>query len=477
MAWELVQEEQAPETGLGSAVRGAGRLAARAGEAIAGAPGDIASGVIGLANAGSRFATGQEIPGASTLQGYLPTSEKIRQKVTQPLTGEYLQPRGGGEEMLDTLVGDIATLLVPGGIATKAGRTALMGAKGLGKIGLKEAGIGLGKVAGRAVGANIVGAGAEALAGPEAGAIAKGLTLGLSNTLGGRRELEKYKKTAYTSADSALSDASVIKNVQLQRTLQKDIEKVRKGVSPERRDILKVLEGAERNFYGVKEKIKPDIAYAYEPGHEGAQIKAPKPIVHEGNIKVRDLWNLKKNINEWMEDPQLAKGTKQQLGKTLSDLNKEIKAYGVKNPKFGIPYFEGEELTKAMNPSTQLRKAVDKNVTLQRALDHWGPLSFAGLVLTKGLGVPVKTALQASGVGAGAAFAAREGIKLGELLYKSPLARQYYLDAVKAAQVGSVTSAMRSLQKFDKAALEYERKNPESSSQPQAQTGWELLPE
>jgi hypothetical protein len=453
-------QQQQEETGLGTIGRGIARTGARVGEAVVGLPGDIVSGIAGLANSGSQLLTGSEIPGVSSLQKVLPTSQNIREYGTKSLTGEYLEPRSGTESTLDTLVGDIASLLTPGGFASK-------GASITGKA--------IGKAAARAAVGGVVGKGVGEFAGDTAGAIAKGLTLGLSSTYGGRKALDAKRHAVYQEATAALSDRNVIRNPGLQRTLVNDIQKVTKGVSPERRDILKVLKGAERNFYGIKEKIKPDLAYAYEAGPEGAQIKAPKAKIIEGNIKVQDLWNLKKNINEWLGDPDLAKGTKQQLGKTLSDLNKELAAYSIKNPTFGVPYNLGEELTKAIKPSTELRNLAEKNITFQNALKHWQPLSFAGYVATKGLGIPVGLALKTSGVGAGLALGGKEAIKLGELLAKSPHARKYYLAAAKEAGLGNAAAAAKNLKAFDQAAYQYEQANPAQEQQQAPQARYEII--
>lgn len=428
MAWEIIQDEQAPESVLGTLGRGALRTGARVAESVAGLPGDIASGVLGLGNLATRLVSGSEIPGVSTVQQYLPTSEKIREHVTRPLTGEYLEPRGSLESGIDTIVGDVASLLTPGGIASKG---ASLTAKTLGKTALKAAG------------ANIVGSGVGEFFGAEAGALAKGLTLGLSNLAGGRKALTKQYKNDYELANFAVPESAQVTGIPLRTRLGHDIKTVKAGVSPNKNTMLSVLEGVQSN------------------------------IDKKGNIKVKDLLNLKRNLNEWIGNENIDKSLRGQFGKTAADIRKEISNYAKTNPNFAEPYYRAEEIYAGLQPSSQISKFAEKNLTLQKALQNWTPLSFAGYFLTKGLKIPVGIALKGAGIGGAVTLGAREAIRFAELVTKSPTARKYYLDAAKSAALGDAAATAKNLKAFDQAASKYEEKNIESF-QPQS-SGWQMI--
>lgn len=415
MRYQFIDEaNNQQESTLGTLGRGLARTGARVGEAVAGLPGDVVSGALGLGNLGSRILTGSEIPGVSTAQEYLPTSQKIREKVTEPLTGEYLKPRGGFEETLDTLVGDVASLLTPVGIASKG--AALTG-RALGKTALKAAGAGL------------VGKGVGEFFGPEAGAIAKGVTLGLGSTAFGRKALTKQMNTDYGAADFAIPHKARLKDISLRTKIGHDIKVISKGVSPNKDSMLNVLEGVKKNF------------------------------AKDGTIGVKDVWSLKRNVNEWLRDPQIERSVKNQLAKTVGDLNQSLGKYAQTNSEFSVPFYRAEELYKGLNDASQLSQFLQKNATVQKALQHWAPLSFAGTVLTRGLGVPVGTALKGLGVSGAAAIGAREAVKFGELFAKNPTARKFYIHAVKASAIGDAAAAAKNLKAFDQAAATFEQQS------------------
>jgi len=422
MRYQFIDEQpqQQEETGLGTLARGAARTAARVGESVAGLPGDIASGVLGLGNLGAQVLAGSEIPGVSTVQKYLPTSENIKRYGTESLTGDYLKPRSGTEETIDTLVGDVASLLTPTGIASKG--AALTG-RAIGKTALKAAGAGL------------VGKGVSEVFGPEAGALAKGVTLGLANLAGGRKALTNQMKADYDASNFAIPNNARQNAVSLRTKLGHDIKTLEKSVGPNKDTMLSVLKGTQEN------------------------------IDKKGNIKVKDLVNLKRNLNEWLRDEKLDRSVRGQFGKTVGDLNKEIAKYAEANPDFKVPYYRAEEIFKATEPTTALRKFAEKNLTIQKAFQNWKPLSASGYFLTKGLGLPVNLVLKGTGITAGSILGTKEAIKFGELIYKSPTARQYYLDAAKAAAIGDAASVAKNIQAFDKAAYKYEQSNPQFSQQ------------
>ncbi len=403
MPYELVKEPD--ESLLGTVGRGAARSVARAGEAIAGLPGDIIGGVAGLAN----LATGGKVPGLAQVQQYAPGSQFIREKVTKPLTGEYLEPKGSGEAFLDEIVGDLSTLLVPGGIASK---------------GASLTGRGLAKAAGKAVAGVTAGRAVKELTGSElAGGLAKFTTLSLANTLGGRKALTKQMYQNYEMADKSIPEGTIIKADNLKNNLTKDIQVITKGVSPAKNEMLGVLSGVKKN------------------------------INKADNIKIKDVWNLKKNINEWLSDPKLDKTTRGQFKKTLGNLNETLSEYAKENPEFAQNFYPAESMYKAINEGSTLNKFLQNNVTLKKALDKWAPLSAVGYGLYHyGAVKPLTLAgMLTTGIGV------RESVKMGEFLARSPEARKYYMSLLKASATNDAATAAKSIKKIDQLALQDEK--------------------
>jgi hypothetical protein len=112
----LPPKEKKEESLLGSVVRNTTRTGVRIGETVAGLPGDIASLGIGLGDIASQKLLGK--PFLSSAQQYLPTSDKIRKKITEPfeekfLPEGYLTPQSPGEILSDEFFSDIASLVTP----------------------------------------------------------------------------------------------------------------------------------------------------------------------------------------------------------------------------------------------------------------------------------------------------------------------------------------------------------------------------
>lgn len=200
------QQEGNLEWGL----RGAGRTIARAGEAAAGLPGDIANTI----DAGRVYASNldrtSEKPNDFDWQLFektgmpeflqpeakpvnYPGSEFIKENVTRPLTGSYLEPRTSGEKTYDRFVQEATDLINPifGGL--KKGTTAAQALTKIGKgIGLSALG-NLGSVAVQNLGAS-----------KEAAEYGKLGFYMLSDLYGVKDSLKNLKKDSYTKAKEAI---------------------------------------------------------------------------------------------------------------------------------------------------------------------------------------------------------------------------------------------------------------------------------
>src|SRR5580692_725513 len=118
MRWELVEETPQESPGLNSVARHGARTVARAAETALGLPGDLASLALSGVNLAHKGITGEYSPSIETAQGYLPTAEKIRQKVTTPLEKNvlpegYLTPKDEYEQLADNLVSDFVSIITP----------------------------------------------------------------------------------------------------------------------------------------------------------------------------------------------------------------------------------------------------------------------------------------------------------------------------------------------------------------------------
>jgi len=314
MEFEVLSLPEAPKAPEDSLGRTALRTVARAGEAVAGLPGDIASTVGKVLSAGSQSLPsnlrlpglpGDILEGARTLLGGevpLPTSENIR-KGTKAVTGEYLEPQTSGEQFYDDIVGDIATLSLP--------------IKG--KIPFKSAVL-------RGVGGNAASWLSKEFGAGELGQ--QGAKLGfltLAGLRGGRQNLENQMQQSYQKVDE----------------LSKGVIRNAKGLEDSTKSMLKSTSGG--HLTPVKKFIQ-------------GPLESVQSSVRDGKINVNEAWVLKKDMNELLSDAATPKKAKPLLKKISGSLNEVLKDYGKENKDFGKNFTEAEDIWKALN----VRSDVDK---------------------------------------------------------------------------------------------------------------------
>lgn len=410
MPYELLEEAPvAPqdESTLGFLGRTGARGAARAGEAVLGLPGDIASGALNLANYGISKVTGKpgpipELP--------LPTSGAIRRNITQPLTGEYLEPQGSGEEFFDEIIGDAATLLVP-----------LKGKVPFGKA--------VGGALARSAAGNTAKWAAETVTdSPLVGAGAKIGAMALAGTLGGRQELNKLRGDSYKDAFAKIP------------------EKAKFNFSPEKQELEKLAKTLTKGD-------RPDKAFMLD------RFRSINNITNKaGKGSIEEAIQLKQDWNKHLADPSLPKASRDGLKQAVGILNEGIGRYGKTNPEFFKPYKIGEELTGALQSTNFVQKVLSKHPYLQDNVRNpiVQKLLWGGALYGAGrAGVPA-----IAGIGA-AAIGAKEAAKTYQLISRSPVAQRYYKDAVQSALKNDIKSLGRNLSKLDKAADDYMSKHPD----------------
>lgn len=408
MPYELLDQKPA-ETGLGKIARGGARTLARAGEAIAGLPGDIAATGLALGNLGLGKLTGQEnILPAST---FLPTSEQLREEITKPLTGEYLEPQTQGEKFWDDIIGDASTILVP-----------FKGKVPFAKAAKRAFGI--------ASAANAAKWGAETLTdSPLIGAGAKIGTVLLAGSAGGRRELGKMQKDLYKEGYSHVGPNAKINIVPEKTKINQFISKLNKGDSPNKKFLL------ER--FSALDSLSPESSnYA----------------------NVNELINLKQDWNKHLRTFDLDKNSRRILKDGVNVLNQGIAKYGSKNPKFYQPYLKAEELTTGLNASNLIYNVLDKHPTLMKSIKNPLIKTLFGGGATYGFAKLSTPNLV--GIASGA-FAAKEAAKAYQLLITSPLARQYYKDLLVNIGKNDLKAAAKDIAKLNKEADSFLQKNPD----------------
>ena len=436
MPYELIDESpnqkqgsSGPESTLGFLGRTGARTLARASESIAGLPGDIASAGVGLANYGISKLTGKPGPIPHIP---LPTSEAIRENITKPLTGEYLEPQGKNEQFYDDIIGDAAALLTPFPIKSK---------------------VPFAKAAAGALGRSAIGntakwAAEEVTGSPLVGVGVKIGSMALASTFGGRRALNELKKESYDKAFSEINPHTKFNLGPERNHLLKKANKIAKGDSPDKAFLLDRL----RAINNISD--------------------------YTGESGLKDAITLKQDWNKYLADAKLSKESRATLKEAVKMVNNGIKRYGEKNPRFYTPYKVGEELTGALQSTNYIQQILAKTPQLQESVKN--PI-VKHLLFTGGFYGASKLATVPQLIaGAGIALGAKESAQAYQLLSRSPVARKYYKDVIDATLKNDTKAIAKNLSKLDKAADQFSQKDNQSGSQvgksSKALSRYELLP-
>jgi hypothetical protein len=446
MPYELLEKPLTDqgESLLGLLGRTGARTAARVLEAVAGLPGDIASGALNLANYGISKVTGQQGPlpsrasidlpslfpfpmgiaanvGGKALESItgqptptqipIPTSEDIKQHVTEPLTGEYLKPQGDMEKFYDDIIGDAATIFMP--------------VKG--KLPFAKATLG---ALGKATAGNVAQWAAEKVSdSPIVGVAAKMGAMALAGTFGGRKELSTVKDKSYKEAFSKIPEGAKFDLSPEKARIDRLVKTISKGDRPDRDFLIDRLS----SFGNISDK--------------------------KGKAGIQEAITLKQDWNKHLADPGMSKSTRDIMKQAVGTVNKGISRYGVDNPSFYQPYKMGEELTGALNGSNYVQKFLDKFPSLQNSVKNplLQKIFYGGL----GYGAIKSMSIPQIAVGTGTAMGAYHSAKMYQLLSKSPVARRYYKDVVQSAFKNDVKATARNLSKLDHAANDFMQKYPD----------------
>lgn len=361
-------------------------------ETAVGAPGDIASFIVGL--------FGKE-------QNILPTSSDIR-KFSEEKSRGYTSPKNEFEEKGGEIISDIAAMSLPGSGPFKFARN----------IGIP--------IAGAFVKEGL----SHANASEKSQSYAKIGTMValdlLSRRAGG---VKAHIKDLYKKADEAIPAGLSIKATDLETSLI-DLEKelTKGGSRPTTKKSLEKLR-----------EIREEIT----SGNGNIDVKrlaAYRPSINEA---IDEIGGFNLDVPKKLK-PQTIRNLNQVKGEVIQALN----VYGKKhNPEFLKYNMAANEAYAAYAKSNRIANFIQNKVGYSpkskavQALFSLAPHAAAGAVAN----LSPSTAL-----GAVAGIGIYNGIKVLERVRNSPTLRKYYIDTLKSAAKGNIPSTARSLKALDR---------------------------
>jgi len=401
------QQPQQGDSKLTTAARNVISPALTAGEAIAGGPGDILQAVTNLLGIESE-------PGKGTAQVPF-SSQGLRKNIREPLskyfgTERLTLPQGEMEERFNDFVGDFASIFSANKDPKKA---------------LKVAGLG-----------NLAGFAAHQFGASEGEeGIAKAGTMLLSSLHGGRAKLAEDAAQRYKSVETALKDKSITAN------------------------------NTVHDLDGLKSKLSSGGSTPAKKLAEEQVDKLLGQFYGKNHIKAENLWDFKKDMNEILQGLRKGSSEKKYIEQLIG-----IAKNGLKNVGSDIynQLSAADEIFGSLAASDKIGSFLNKNIdrvsiktpylrSVVKNIGGIGTLGTAAKLGSYATGLPTAgILLGAGGVGA----AANEGFKFMNLLHRSPIARQTYLDLLADGLKGNAKAAIRNTAKLDKIAADFEEKEP-----------------
>src|SRR5438105_8343625 len=377
-----------------------------AGESVLGAPGNLlqaASNILGI----------EQAPGQPAQVPF--SSQGLRKNIREPLskyfgTERLTLPQGELEERFNDFVGDAASIFS----ANKDPRKAL-----------KVAGLG-----------NLAGYMSHQLgATPGEEGIAKVGTMLLSSLHGGRAKLAADADQKYKSVESALKDKSITT-----KNTVKDLDNLKSklssgGSTPANKLAEEQVDKLLGQFYGNNE------------------------------IKAENLWDFKKDMNKILQGLRKNSPEKKYIEQLVGIAKNGLKEVG---PNIYGQLSAADEIFGSLAASDKIGSFIKKKLNIDTIKTPYIRTALTNLTSIGSLGGAAKfgsylTGIPTSGIllGAGVAGAlANEGFKFMNLLQRSPIARETYINLLMDGLSGSSQAALRNILKLDKIASNFEEKQP-----------------
>lgn len=441
--------EEPKQSGFAEGARILGGLASRAGERIAGFPGDISSlseSVSRGARAAGSWLTGGAISTEDEMQqwqkeqaralaeqtgvpfnentdfGYrqLPTSSELRE-YNKSLTGDTFEPKSELEDFGQELTSDIVGFLTD----RFTGKPNIPFSGSL-KRAVKIAGAGnLGKQA------------IKRLTGSEgAGDAVKIGTMIVGSMLGNKQQLREFEEKIHPlMREGALGLEGSAKPYETMINEFIETNNLGRGLKNlgTKRDVMDVIDEIRTTFKDGKFNIgegMETLKNLYDMGYRGGNLRNGRQLTDAGREVVQGL-----------------------AGKFADQLRKSVSRF----PKLKSMWQPIQDLTSGLNASGVVEDFAKKNFNV---FNNVNPLTAAAFGLGGSLiGGALKGVVGGpigATVGALGGLAVNEGSKLAKLLMKSSIARKHYSNALQAAFNNNATAFGKAVEQFNKTVEQYE---------------------
>lgn len=336
----------------------------------------------------------------------LPTSKDIRENVTKPLTGEFLEPQSPKEKLADSFVQDTVSLFLPGpkGKAGLAKSIGIAGAANAAHEGVKSLGRSEGEQDAAKMG-----------------------TLFLLSLMGrnGYRGAEKYVGEIYNKAEQAIPAGATTDATKLATNLTNLKTKMQKGT------------------------LAPSEQFVIN------EVDAVLAKIQNGQIPVDEAWAATRSLNEKLQEfvfknpKQSVNARARKLADTIkNDLNETIADYGQTNPEFYKSFKDAQQGFATIAKSRQISDFIGQQAKV------YGPHSLVGFIATAIHNPGLAVSTVQGGLGGGVL------LKSGELMYrigKSPVLRKHYLNVLKDAAAQDAVALHKNFEALERDA----KKDPE----------------
>jgi hypothetical protein len=400
----IEQPDYENESILQTGIRGAARSTARGVESTLGAPGDVASGGLGIIQSAGKKITGKEDQLVSLLQSVIPTSETFHkygtENVAKLLPHGYLEPQNDYEKDADQVVKDIAGFASPFLGPLKTGL----------KTATKLAGIG-----------NLASFAAKKVGVEEKGQQAVKIGSMLAASLAGASNAKAYKNELYDAAESAIPEGAKASATYLEPALLKVEKKLLQG------DVGEKEEAALSFIDSIRGKVNPQT----------------------GEIPLESLWKFKKQYNERVYSPYNTvenRAATDYLHPVQDALMDSIDKSKSKYPEFVNNLHKADDFNAGIASTAEIGKFFERNIGNLKLLSPYTPLLLgAAFVNHPYLAV---------------AGAITYGSTVMKSLIKHPEVKKYYYKTIKAALSENTTQFLRGAKQLDKALKGYENEEP-----------------
>lgn len=183
-----------------------------------------------------------------------------------------------------------------------------------------------------------------------------------------------------------------------------------------------------------------------------SDIRPLEHLLKSKEISLDKVWNEKIRLNSAireLENPTPL--LKRYYNGTLKSLNTVLQDYGNKNPKFGVPFNEAEDLTRGLNSISTLRKVIEENTDLEKLFSKGGKSAkyLAGGLAAGSYFNPTKLALTTA-VGIPGALATRSALRGYDLFANSSQGKKLLAKSLEEAAFGDVTGLAHTLRSITK---------------------------